>query len=139
MENKQCRFCNFIQKEEPCYKIFENDLVFALMDKYPVNTGHVLVMPKKHVVDFEDIDDEIYTKLMLATKKISEIIKKITKCKKIGLLVAGFDIPHAHIHIIPLYKKGEVCTKRTVESKYIEASAAELLEVSEKIMDELNK
>lgn len=135
---KECEFCNLI-KTHKCSVVFESDTVFAFMDKHPVNKGHVLVIPKKHEPDFENLSDEVYMDLMKVTKKISKVLKRLTGCTKIGILISGFDIPHAHIHVIPMFDKKDVCTKRLFQDKFIESPPDELSEISRKIKLELRR
>lgn len=101
-----CLFCKIINKEIPCHQVYEDDKVIAFLDIKPVNPGHVLVLPKKHYQNFEEITPEDLTALMLAVKKIGGQMKN-----KLGVTgynvtvnndpVAGQIIPHLHVHIIP--------------------------------------
>lgn len=127
-----CVFCKIINNEIPSYKIYETDKVFAFLDINPVNPGHTLVIPKKHVDYIFDIPDKEYSNLFLEAKKISKVLKKITKAKRIGIIVEGFAVHHTHIHLVPLYIGGELCL-----SLGKPATEKELKEMQAKILKEL--
>ena len=101
-----CIFCKIINKEIPCYKIYEDEKIIAFLDRTPVNPGHTLVVPKKHSETILDTDDETLKELIIATKKISNAIYKGLRLKgfNIGLnqfKIGGQIVPHIHIHIMP--------------------------------------
>ena len=101
-----CIFCKIINKEIPCYKIYEDEKIIAFLDRTPVNPGHTLVVPKKHSETILDTDDETLKELIIATKKISNAIYKGLRLKgfNIGLnqfKIGGQVVPHIHIHIMP--------------------------------------
>lgn len=100
-------FTKIINQEIPSYKIFEDDLTYSFLDIRPVNLGHTLVIPKKEVDYFLDLDDESYQAVFKSGKKISEAIQKATNCKRVGMAVEGFEVPHFHLHLVPLF--GPTC------------------------------
>lgn len=128
-----CVFCNIAKGKVYSAKVYDDKDFLAFMDRSPVNTGHVLVIPKAHIPNFEDINDKNLSKLLIIVKKISKAIKEITKCKKVGILIAGFDIPHTHIHVIPMFNIKDVCTRRMFENKFDIAPNEKLAEIAEKI------
>jgi histidine triad (HIT) family protein len=95
-------FSKIISGEIPCHKILENNDYLAFLDLRPVNRGHTLVIPKKEVDYIFDMDDTSLSNIMPFTKKVAAAIKKAVPCKKVGLMVAGLEVPHAHIHLIPI-------------------------------------
>ena len=95
-------FTKIIQGEIPCYKVHENDEFIAFLDINPNTLGHTLVVPKKEVDKLFDLDDETYTKLFQYAKKIATAIEKAIVCDRVGLTVVGLEVPHAHVHLIPL-------------------------------------
>lgn len=99
-----CIFDKIISGEIPSHKIYEDEKVFAFLDIAPINPGHVLVIPKKHVENFYELENEDYEAMMLVVKMVSEKIKEVLNPEKVGLLVEGFEVDHAHIHVIPLNK-----------------------------------
>jgi histidine triad (HIT) family protein len=95
-------FSKIIKGEIPCYKVAENDLFLAFLDINPLVKGHVLVIPKIEVDYFFDLDDKLLSSMILFSKEVSSKIKASIPCKKIGLSVIGLEVPHAHIHLVPI-------------------------------------
>lgn len=95
-------FSKIIMNEISAYKVAEDDNYLAFLDVRPVVRGHVLCIPKKEIDYIFDIDDEYYTGLMLFSKKVAIGLKKVVECKKIGVSVVGLEVPHAHVHLIPM-------------------------------------
>lgn len=95
-------FTKIIEGEIPCYKIAETDRFFAFLDINPVAPGHTLVVPKREVSYLFDLSDEEYTALELFAKRVAEGLREAMPCKRIGEAVIGLEVPHAHIHLIPL-------------------------------------
>lgn len=101
-------FSKIIAGEIPCYKIAENDLCLAFLDISPLKEGHTLVVPKKEVDDLFDLDDETYSQLLSFAKQVATATKAVVTCKRISVVVLGFEVPHAHIHLIPVNNEAEV-------------------------------
>ena len=95
-------FSKIISGEIPSFKIGETENCFAFLDISPLALGHVLVVPKKEVDYIFDLEDELLTELHLYAKKVSKAIKAAVPCKRVGVAVIGLEVPHAHIHLIPL-------------------------------------
>lgn len=95
-------FTRIINGEIPCYKIAEDENYFAFLDISPLSKGHTLVVPKKETDYLFDLDDETLSGMMLFSKKVARAIDKAVPCKRVGVAVIGLEVPHAHIHLIPL-------------------------------------
>lgn len=95
-------FTRIINGEIPCYKIAESDTCFAFLDINPLAQGHTLVVPKKEVDYIFDVDDDLYVELMQFAKKVASAIEKVVPCERIGVTVIGLEVPHAHVHLIPI-------------------------------------
>lgn len=95
-------FTKIINGEIPCYKIAETDKFFAFLDINPNAKGHTLCIPKQEVDKLFDLDDDTYLELMAFSKSVAHAIKKAVPCKRIGMTVIGLEVPHAHVHLIPL-------------------------------------
>lgn len=95
-------FSKIVAGEIPCYKVAETDKFLAFLDIAPLKRGHTLCIPKMEVDHLFDLDDETYAQLMSFSKKVSQAIQKTIPSQRIGMVVAGFDVPHAHIHLIPV-------------------------------------
>ena len=101
-------FSRIVAGEIPCYKIAENDKFFAFFDISPLVPGHTLVIPKKEEDYIFDISDEDLAEMIVFAKKIAVAIKKGFPCKKVGVAVIGLEVPHAHIHLVPMQKEGDL-------------------------------
>jgi len=95
-------FTKIISGELPCYKIYESENIFSFLALDQINLGHCLVVPKNEVNHFFDMSEEDYNEVFMFSKKLSRVIKSITDCNRVGLAVQGFEVQHAHIHLIPL-------------------------------------
>ncbi len=92
----------------PCYKVAEDDRFFAFLDINPVNWGHTLVVPRKEVDYIFDLDDEELAAMTVFAKKVAEAIREAIPCRKVGMAVLGLEVPHAHIHLVPLRNEGDM-------------------------------
>ncbi len=95
-------FTRIIKGEIPAHKILENERYLAFLDIRPVNPGHTLVIPKKEVDYIFDVEDKTLEGLIVFAKKVAKAIEKAIPCKRIGVMVAGLEVPHAHVHLIPI-------------------------------------
>ena len=101
-------FTRIINGEIPCYKIAEDDRHFAFLDINPVTPGHTLVVPRREVSYLFDLDDDEYVSLELFAKKVARAIEQTIPCKRIAEAVIGLEVPHAHIHLIPINSEADV-------------------------------
>ena len=101
-------FSKIIAGEIPSYKIAEDENFFAFLDINPLTKGHTLVVPKKETDYLFDVEDEILGKIMIFAKKIAKALDKVTDCKRVGVIVIGTEVPHAHIHLIPFKDEKEL-------------------------------
>lgn len=101
-------FTKIIKGEIPCEKIYEDDKTIAFLDIFPLLPGHVLVVPKKQVDHFDDLPDEDYQALFATVQKVSKRVKEVLGVKRATIQVLGFDVPHAHVHVMPANSGHEV-------------------------------
>lgn len=101
-------FSRIIAGEIPCYKVAEDDRFFAFLDINPVNWGHTLVVPKKETDYIFDIDDEELAAMSVFAKRVAKAIRAALPCRKVGVAVLGLEVPHAHIHLIPINEEGDM-------------------------------
>jgi histidine triad (HIT) family protein len=101
-------FERIINGEIACEKIYENEAYFVFLDIKPINLGHTLIVPKKPIDYIFDLDKETYSGLFELATKIAPAIQKATECIRVGMAVEGFGVPHAHLHLIPLFKEHEI-------------------------------
>lgn len=101
-------FTKIIKGEIPCYKILEDDRFIAFLDVFPIKKGHTLVVPKVQIDYLFHLDDRLLSDLMLFTKKVAQKMEKAIPCERIGVAVIGLEVPHAHIHLVPLDSVGDI-------------------------------
>ena len=95
-------FTKIINGEIPCYKIAEDENYFAFLDINPLREGHTLVVPKKEADYIFDLDDDLLAGMIVFSKKIANAISGVIPCKRIGVAILGLEVPHAHIHLVPM-------------------------------------
>ena len=101
-------FSRIVAGEIPCYKVAEDDNYFAFLDIAPVAPGHTLVIPKKEVDYIFDLTDEEYLGLMAFARKVAAALQKSMPCKRIGVAVMGMEVPHTHVHLVPINKESDM-------------------------------
>lgn len=101
-------FTKIVNGEIPCYKIAEDDNFLAFLDVNPNAKGHTLCIPKQEIDKIFDLEDDLYLELMQFSKKIAVALEKAVPCKRIGMAVIGLEVPHAHVHLIPLNEMDEM-------------------------------
>ena len=117
-------FTKILAGEIPAHKILENDRYLAFLDIRPVNPGHTLVIPKQEVDYIFDMEDDLLKGLMIFAKKVAQGIGKTFPCKKVGIMVAGIEVPHAHIHLIPINSVGDLNFARAKAATQEELASA---------------
>ena len=101
-------FTRIVNGEIHSYKVAETENCYAFLDISPLAEGHTLVIPKKEVDYLFDLDDQLYTELQLFAKEVAVALKKAVPCKRVGVAVLGMEVPHAHIHLVPLQSEGDM-------------------------------
>jgi len=122
-------FSRIVQGEIPCYKAAEDPDFLAFLDINPLTPGHTLVIPKKEVDYIFDIEDELYRGLWLFSKRVSKAIFKAVPCKRVGVAVIGLEVPHAHIHLIPMNRVSDMnfaSPKLSLSNEQLEETAAKI-------------
>ncbi|MBA4259820.1 MAG: HIT family protein [Chitinophaga sp.] len=128
-------FSKIIAGEIPCYKIAENEQFFAFLDIFPLVKGHVLVIPKVEVDHFFDLPEDYLAQMLLFAKPIAKAIEKAFPCNRCGISVVGLEVPHAHMHLVPINSADDLNFTRGKLS----LSQEELLSVQQSILAEFNK
>ncbi|GET30757.1 HIT family protein [Prolixibacter sp. SD074] len=126
-------FTKIVEGEIPAYKVAEDDNYLAFLDILPLAKGHVLVIPKKEVDYLFDLDDELYAGLQLFAKRVAVALKKAIPCKKVGVAVLGLEVPHAHIHLVPMQNEKDI----NFSNPKLKPSEEEFKEITKKIKKEL--
>lgn len=126
-------FSKIIAGEIPCHKIWEDERFFAFLDIRPIQPGHVLVVSKQEIDSPFDMDDDAYCGFLLAAKRLVEPIRRAMGSVKVGLVIEGLEVPHAHIKLIPISQPSDLA-----QSNARDASPEELAGVAEKIRAEIS-
>lgn len=126
-------FSKIITGDIPCYKIAENEECFAFLDIAPLAVGHTLVVPKREVDRYFDLSNEDIASINIFAKQVAAAIEKVVPCKRIGVAVIGLEVPHAHIHLIPLNSVEDI----NFERRKLELSQEELAETASQIREAL--
>jgi histidine triad (HIT) family protein len=126
-------FSRIVKGEIPCYKIAEDEQFFAFMDINPVAVGHTLVIPKREDDYIFNLEDDEIAAMMVFAKKVAKALEKAVPCKRIGVAVIGLEVPHAHIHLIPISQEGDMDFKK----EHVHMSDEEFREVQKRIVEQL--
>jgi histidine triad (HIT) family protein len=127
-------FTRIVEGEIPSYKVAESEDFYAFLDINPLAKGHTLVIPKKEIDYIFDVEDDLYKELFLFAKKVGKAIESVIPCKRIGIIVFGLDVPHAHIHLIPINKASDMSfesPKLSLEQTEFESIAAKIRQAFE--------
>lgn len=128
-------FSKIIAGEIPSYKVAEDDNFYAFLDINPITWGHTLVVPKKEVDYIFDLEDPWLEDMAVFAKKVAIAIKEAFPCRKVGMAVLGLEVPHAHIHLLPLQNEGDMDFKHKIENP----SPEKMKEVCEAIASKFNQ
>jgi histidine triad (HIT) family protein len=126
-------FSKLIKGDIPAYKIAENDLFFAFLDVYPLREGHVLVVPKTEVDNLFDLDKNYLSQILVFAQPIAKAIEKAFRCNRCGISVIGLEVPHAHVHLIPINSAHDI----NFTQPKMKTTAEELKAVQQKILSHL--
>ena len=132
MNNMGCLFCKIRDGKVPANIIWENNRFIAFLDINPVNPGHVLLIPKKHIGYIFGLREPLYSEIFRIAKRLSAPIRKAMHAKRIGLAIEGFSVPHVHLHIVPLHQVNDLNPERAKK-----ATRKQLSVVRDKIMREM--
>lgn len=127
-------FSKIVAGEIPCHKVAESDQFLAFLDVFPIAKGHTLVIPKREIDYIFDLDEELYTGLMQFARSLAPALERAVPCQRIGVSVIGLEVPHAHVHLIPLNSMADMDF-----TKKIKMGGDELAAISAKIRAEIEK
>ena len=128
-------FSKIVKGEIPSYRIAEDDRFYAFLDIFPLAKGHTLVIPKKEIDYLFDMEDELLAEMNVFAKKIARAIETVVPCKRIGVAVLGLEVPHAHIHLIPINSEADISFSRPK----LKFSEEEFMKLAENISREFEK
>jgi histidine triad (HIT) family protein len=127
-------FTKIIQGEIPSYKVAENKQFYAFLDIRPLAKGHTLVVPKKETDYIFDLEDQLLAEMIVFAKHLGRAIEKVVPCKRMGMSVLGLEVPHAHIHLVPINSVYDIDFKKTP----VEMSEEEFIALAKKISEAYN-
>lgn len=125
-------FTRIIQGEIPCHKLFEDEECISFLDVRPINPGHALVIPKQETDYIFDLPDDSLQHLVVVAKRVGLAIGRSVSCERVGIIVAGLEVPHAHIHLVPIQDVGDINFANAKP-----AEEAELADVADRILAQL--
>lgn len=124
-------FSKIVAGEIPSYKIAEDEDFFAFLDISPMAKGHTLVIPKKEIDYLFDLDDDLLKDMTVFSKKVAKAIERAIPCKRVGMMVIGMEVPHAHIHLIPINKESDM----SLSNQRVKLQQAEFEEIARSIRE----
>jgi len=113
-------FTRIVRGEIPCHRVAEDATYLAFMDIRPINPGHVLVIPKQEIDYLFDLSPELLGGLLPFARPIARVLPRVVSCKRVGVLVAGLEVPHAHLHLVPIAGEGELTFARAKPADHAE-------------------
>ena len=122
-------FTKIVEGQIPSYKIYEDEKFYAFLDINPMAKGHTLVIPKQEVDYLFDIDDTMLSEMIVIAKKIAKAMEQAVACTRVGMMVIGLEVPHAHIHLIPIQNEGDM----NLSNKRVELSKEEFTQIAKDI------
>jgi histidine triad (HIT) family protein len=128
-----CVFCKIVAREIPAHVVFENDRVLAFMNIQPIRPGHVLVIPKLHEPDLHKLSPDDYQAVMGVVHEASKRVADRLSPKRVGIMVMGWDVPHAHVHVVPMEDSGDITSKALLENTISSSSREELAEMAQRL------
>lgn len=133
MKDENCVFCKIVAGDIPSYKVYEDEFVLAFLTINPINEGHTLVIPKNHRETFLDLNEMENINVFKTSQEIGKKIDEKFSPKKVGMIIAGWDIPHTHIHIVPMHEYHDITSEKTLKNTMPKFTHEQFLETLEKI------
>ncbi|MES0870863.1 HIT family protein [Pseudovibrio sp. SCP19] len=113
-EQTDCSFCKIAQKHYRVYEVYRDDKIMAFLDNGPIRPGHIQIIPLEHYDYFDDLPLELATNIMELGQRLAKALKQITGVERVAFLFTGGDIPHAHAHLVPMYEKTDITSRRYI-------------------------
>ena len=136
-ESSECVFCEIVDGSRPCARVASNEHCLAFMDGRPIRPGHTLVIPRNHYPDLFDLDRADYLECMAMARRVVQALQIRFSPIRVGLVVAGFEVPHAHVHVIPMHDYHDISSKRVLEGEVSSATPEELARDAEEVRSAL--
>ena len=133
MGDRRCTFCDIADGAGGAFVVYEDAHAAVFLDKHPINVGHVLVVPKDHVESYYRLGESPFIELMMVARRMALALEAAYRPRKVGMLAAGFDVAHAHLHVLPMYEYHDITSKALLEGRRANPSADELRAAAEEI------
>lgn len=128
-----CIFCKIVRREIPGYEVYRDEQVLAFLDIHPIRTGHILVIPTEHVPNFYDLSEQPYQALMGVVRQLAQSVNQTLGPKKVGILVAGWDVPHTHVHLVPMEESNDLTSQQLLNNTRLSPSPDELAATAQRL------
>ena len=132
-----CPFCAIAAQSESGATILESDRALAFLDRQPIRPGHTLVIPKTHIARFHDLDDDLLVELTLLGRRVARALDRTYSPRRVGFLVPGFDVDHAHLHVLPLHDSHYLTSKALLDGTRGTPESAELAQEATRVVRNL--
>jgi histidine triad (HIT) family protein len=121
-----CIFCQIVKGKLPSQKVYEDKDTVAFLSIQPIRPGHTLIIPKLHDPDIFSLPEASYLAIMNTAYKLAPVLKEVYKPERVGILVAGWEVPHAHLHLVPMYEHNDLTSKRLLDGSADKVDQSEL-------------
>ncbi len=139
MLDPDCPFCQIAQGIGHAHMLARDDRTTTFLDMRPINPGHALVIPNEHESDFFHLPDDLYGALMLSAKRLAAVLAAVTQPQKVGLVIAGFDVPHTHVHVAPMYDYHDITSRAFSDPDRVLPTEAQLAEMAGRVREALER
>jgi histidine triad (HIT) family protein len=139
MLNQDCPFCQILQGVAHAHFLFRNAHTAAFLDLRPINAGHALVIPNHHEPDFFLLPEDLYSDLMLSAKRLATVLAAVTRPRRVGLVIAGFDVLHTHVHVVPMHDYHDITSRAFSDPSRVLPTDAQLAEMAERVRREIER
>jgi histidine triad (HIT) family protein len=134
-----CPFCHILQGRGPAHQVDEDEYSLAFLDMHPINPGHLLVIPKQHVPDFFALEEPYYGALMRSAKRLAAVLAVVTQPRKVGIVIAGFDVPHTHVHLIPMHAYHDITSQAYWDPSRVPPTDTQQQDMAAKLRQEVRR
>ncbi len=135
MENQDCIFCKIVAHQIPAHTVYEDEKMLVFLDIHPIRPGHMLAVPKLHEPDFYKVPADVFAHMMVVVQELAAKASTVFQPKKVGLIIAGFDVPHTHIHIVPMQEYHDITSKSLLDGERSDPTHDELAAMAKILSD----
>ena len=139
MLDPDCPFCQIVEGVRHAYILARDARTTAFLDLRPINPGHALVIPSEHEPDFFRLPDDLYGDLTLSAKRLAGVLAAVTQPRKVGLIIAGFDVPHTHIHVVPMHDYHDITSRAFADPDRVLPTDEQLAEMAGRVRLEMER